>query len=189
MSHEHERITWDEVSEAASKMFHVWLGDGEIKWVEECWRHFGEADLTGNSTPLEATAASLRLVTLARIYEEFCGLAWDENPETPIDYLAGDLELDSLALGILAAVASPDAFDEAGDEYELRETALAAATEAQRQEIFNCLRKAYGSEVKLYSRMSQTNQPDQDDSDGSEFDVTSSNARALNFVINGFKQG
>lgn len=189
MSSEYDCITWEEVSKAASKMFNVWLGDGEIKWVEECWRHFGEAGLTGNSTPLEATAASLRLVTLARIYEEFCGLAWDENPETPIDYLAEDLELNSLALGILAAIASPEVFDGAGDEYELRETALAAATEAQRQEIFDCLRKAYGSDVQLYSRMSQTNQPDQDDSDGSEFDVTGSNALALSFVINGFKQG
>jgi hypothetical protein len=189
MSPEYDRITWEEVSKAASKMFNVWFGDGEIKWVEECWRHFGEAGLTGISTPLEATATLLRLVTLARVYEEFCGLAWDENPETPIHYLAEDLKLDALALGILGAVASPEVFDNAQDEYELREAALAAATEAQRQEIFDCLVKAYGSDIQLYSRMSQTNKQDQTESDYSEFEVIGPNALALSFVIKGFQQG
>ena len=189
MSPEYERITWEEISSEASKIFHVWCGDGEIRWVEECWGHFGEADLTGNGTPLEATATMLRLVSLARIYEEFCGLAWDENPETPISYLAEHLEFDALALGILGAQASPDAFDDAEDEYELRDAALTAASDAQREEIFDCLSKAYGGDVLLYSRMSQTNQSDREESDGGEFEVTGSNCVALSFVTNGFQQG
>jgi hypothetical protein len=170
-------------------MFHVWCGDGEIKWVEECWRHLGEAGLTGNATPLEATATLLRLVTLARVYEEFCGLAWDENPETPVDYLAEDLEIDALALGILAAQAAPDSFDDVAEDYELREAALLAATEAQRQEIFDCLSRAYGGDVQLYSRISRTNRSADDESDGDEFDVTGANATALSYVTNGFRHG
>jgi hypothetical protein len=189
MSPEYDRITWEEVSTAASKMFHVWCGDGEIRWVEECWGHLGEADLTGNGTPLEATATALRLVSLARIYEEFCGLAWDENPETSIDYLAEDLDLDAMALGILGAQACPDAFDDAEDEYELRVAALTAAADAQRQEIFECLSKAYGGAVPLYSRMSQTNQSAEEENDQDEFEVTGSNGVALDFVMNGFQQG
>jgi hypothetical protein len=189
MSPEYDRITWVEVQDAASKMFHVWSGDGEMRWVEECWSHLGEAGLTGNTTILEATETMLRLVSLARIYEEFCGLAWEENPETPIDYLAENLELDALALGILGTQASPDAFDDAGDEYELREAALIAATEAQRKEIFDCLRKAYGGDIQLYSRMSQTNRSDDAENDGREFEVTGSNSVALNYVMNGFQQG
>ena len=85
MKPEHDRIPWEDVEVAASKMFNVWLGDGEIKWVEECWQHFGEANLTDNSPALARTATFLRLLTLARIYEEFCGLAWDENLETPVE--------------------------------------------------------------------------------------------------------
>lgn len=189
MSPEYDRITWEKVSKAASKMFHVWCGDGEIRWVEECWGHLAEADLTGNGTPLEATATALRLISLARIYEEFCGLAWDENPETSIDCLAEDLDLDATALGILGAQASPDAFEHAEDEYELREAALTAAADARRQEIFECLSKAYGGAVPLYSRMSQTNQSAEEENDQDEFEVTGSNGVALSFVMNGFQQG
>ena len=188
MSPEYDRIAWEEVSKAASKMFHVWCGDGEIRWVEECWGHLGEADLTGNTTPLEATTTAIRLISLARIYEEFCALAWDENPETPIDYLAEDLELDAVAIGILGAQASPDTFDDAEDEYELREAALTAAADAQRQQIFECLSKAYGGAVPLYSRMSQTNHSAEKENDEDEFEVTGSNCNALQFVINGFSQ-
>jgi hypothetical protein len=94
-----------------------------------------------------------------------------------------------MALGILAAQASPDAFDDAEDEYELREAALTAAADAQRQEIFECLSKAYGGAVRLYSRMSQTNQSAEEENDQDEFEVTGSNGVALDFVMNGFHQG
>lgn len=187
MKAEYERITWAEVQHAASKMFHVWLGDGEIKWVEECWHHLGEAELTDNTSVLEATATALRLVTLARIYEEFCGLAWDENPETPVAYLAEDLDIDSLALGILATKASPEAFDDVYDDSELQEAALLAATDAQRKEIYDCLSAAFGDEIQLYSRMSKTNQSASDGDDEDEFDVTGSNSVALDYVMNGFR--
>jgi hypothetical protein len=187
MKAEYERITWAEVQEAASKMFHVWLGNGEITWVEECWHHLGEADLTDNTSVLEATATALRLVTLARIYEEFCGLAWDENPETPVDYLAEDLDIDPLALGILASKASPEAFDDACDDSELREASLLAATDAQRREIYDCLSTAYGDETQLYSRMSETNQSASDEDYEDEFNLTGSNSGALSYVMNGFR--
>jgi hypothetical protein len=187
MTPEYERITWEEVSKPASKMFHVWCGDGEIKWVEECWQHLGAAGLTGNTTPVEATASMLRLVTLARVYEGFCAHAWDENPETPLDYLTEDLEIDPLVLGILAATASSNVFDDCAEDDELREAALLAATDAQRQEIFTCLSQAYGGAVQLYSRMSKTNRTTSQEGESDEFAVTGPNSSALGYVMNGFQ--
>ena len=198
MKPEYNRIPWEDVRDAASKMFHVWwLGDGEIKWVEECWQHLGEANLTDNSPALERTATFLRLLTLARIYEEFCGLAWDEDPETPVTDLVEDLEIDPLSLGILATKADPDAFDDVADKY-IHQAVLLAATDAQRKEIFDCLSKGFGDEFKLYSRMSKTNrsgnetdngsEDDLSEDDLSEFDITESNSVALSYVVNGFRR-
>lgn len=152
----------------------------------------GEANLTDNSPALERTATFLRLVTLARIYEEFCGLAWDENPETPVTDLVEDLEIDPLSLGILATKADPDVFDDVADKY-IHEAVLLAATDAQRREIFDCLRNGFGDEFKLYSRMSKTNRSgnetdDCNEDDGSEFDITESNSVALSYVVNGFRR-
>ena len=188
MSPEYDRVTWEEVAPAAAKMFHVWSGDGEIKWVQECWRHLGEAGLTERTTLLEETTTYLRLVTLAHVYEEFCGYAWDENPESPLSDFADELEIDPLALGILGAIASPGAFDDATDDCELRNAALFAISYPQRTEIFACLCKAYGGEVPLYSRMSKTNQSADDEDDCDQFDVTGSNSAALSYVMNGFRQ-
>jgi len=189
MSPDYDRVTWEDVATAASKMFHVWCGDGEIKWVEECWRHLGEAGLTEKTTLLEETATYLRLVTLAQVYEEFCGCAWDENPDSSLSDFADELEINPLALGILGATASPDAFDDAAEDYELRNAALFAISDSQRPEIFACLCKAYGGDVQLYSRMSKTNQSASDEDDGDEFEVTGSNGVALSYVMNGFRQG
>ena len=184
-----DNLTWEEVEKAASKMFNVWLGGDELEWAKEAWNHLTAAGLASSETILDVTAAKLRLVALARIYQEFCGLAWDEDPETPVDYPAEDLEIDPVALGILAARVNPDEFEEFSDDYELREAALLAATDSQRQEIFECLRAAYGDEFKLYSRLWHTNSPLTEDTEGDEFEVTGANISALGYVMNGFLQG
>ena len=181
-------IQWQEVEDAASKMFAVWSGGSELAWAKECWGHLSQAVLTGNSTVMETTASYLRLVALARIYGEFCGCAWDENPETDAHTLAEDLEIDLVALGILAAATGRDDFDEAGDDYELREAALLTVTDSMRGEIFACLAKACGDEVKLYSRMAQTKRSPDDDDGGDEFEVTGPNSAAYGFVTEGFRK-
>jgi hypothetical protein len=56
-------------------MFNVWIDGTELKWAKEAWKHLAKAGLTEATTILEITATKLRLVTLARIYHEFCGLA------------------------------------------------------------------------------------------------------------------
>ena len=84
MSEPYEMVQWEDVKDAASKMFNVWVFGGELEWAQECWTHFAASGLTENSSVIEYVAAQLRLLTLARNYEEFCVLAWDENPDTPI---------------------------------------------------------------------------------------------------------
>lgn len=181
-----DQTGWADVEQAASKMFNVWTNGSELQWAREAWGHLHAAGLTGRDTALESTASLLRLVTLARIYQEFCGFAWEENPETPLDALAEHLEVDPIALGILAAATNPDQLEDALDDCELREAALAAVTDSQRPEIFQCLKAACGGENQLYSRLWHTC-PEQQDTEGEEFEVTGSNSLAYEYVINGFQ--
>lgn len=161
----------------------------ELEWAKEAWGHLCAAGLTSRQTFLDENAAKLRLVTLARIYEEFCGLAWDENLERPMDYVAQHLHIDPVALGVLAASAERDKLEEADDNYELHEAALTAVTDSQRREIFECLKAAYGDEFKLYSRLWHTRSPlAEEDSEGDEFEVSGSNITALQYVSNGFQR-
>jgi hypothetical protein len=89
-----QKVKWDEIETAAAKMFNVRIDGAELKWAKEAWKHLATAGLTEATTILEITATKLRVVTLARIYQEFSGFAWDENPETLLDYLAEDLEIE-----------------------------------------------------------------------------------------------
>jgi hypothetical protein len=183
-----ENIKWEEVQSAATKMFSVWVDGTELEWAKEAWSYLAAAGLARATTILDATAANLRLVALARIYQQFCGFAWNENPDTPVDYLAEDLEIDPVALGILAANADPNKFAEFTGNYELREAALLAVTDSQRQEIFECLRASYGDEVRLYSRLWHTRSPvAEENTEYDEFEVTDANSSALEYVRNGFR--
>ena len=185
---DNENIAWEEVEGAATNMFNVWIDGTELEWAKEAWSHLAAADLVSAISILDATATKLRLVTLARIYQEFCGLAWDENPETPLDYLAEDLKIDPVALGILAGKADPDNFEELTDDDNLTENALLAVVNSQRTEIFDCLSAAYGDAIRLYSRIWHTRSEDAEkDSEGDEFEVTDPNAAALDYVKQSFR--
>jgi hypothetical protein len=186
-----ESVAWSEIEHAVPDIFKVWWSGGEHEWAKEAWDHLGQSGLTDASTILEYTKVYLRLVTLGRIYEEFSGIAWDENPETPVDYMAENLGIDPIALGILAATDDLSA-DTSSSSTDLREAALIAATDKLRFEIFNCLKSAYGSAEAIYSRMWHTMNNDWSDDENErnfeEFEVTQRNAAALNFVQNGFRR-
>ena len=108
-----EDIDWDWVSDAAESIFNVWYIGSELDWAKEAWDYFGKAGLNQASSVLDRTKINLRLLALGRIYHEFCGCAWDENPDTPIDVLAESFDISPIALGILAANAGLEDF---GDE-------------------------------------------------------------------------
>ena len=183
-----QKVKWDEIETAATKMFNVWIDGAALKWAKEAWKHLAKAGLTEATTILEITATKLRLVTLAQIYQEFSGFAWDENPETPLDYLAENLEIDPVALGILAGKANPNDFEDLTEDDYLLGAALETVTDSQRQEIFECLRTAYGDNFRLYSRLWHTRSSlAEEDSEGDEFELTGANSRALEYVRNGFR--
>ena len=184
MNESSETVIWEDIVNAAAKMFKVWLAGGELEWAEECWGHFQTHGLADNGNALERTSTLLRLVTLARVYEEYSGYAWDENPATPVDYLVENLEIDLVALGILAATMTEVNFDEFCEESELHEVALIAVTDALRADIFKCLCSAYGDSTALYSRISRTKPALDGDKD--KFEITGPNSRALEFVMGGF---
>jgi hypothetical protein len=181
-----DTVAWDHIEPVAKQMFRVWMGNGEIEWAKECWQHFAANGLTGASTTLEATATHLRLLALVRVYEQFCGYAWEENPETPLSYLTENLKIDPLSLDILAGPTDSHSSEGDLDEDDLHEAALTAATDAMREEIYACLAQAYGGPVPLYSRMSKTNRSADLEDDGSEFNLTGHHASALQFVTDRF---
>jgi hypothetical protein len=188
-------IPWDEVEDPAGQMFRVWSFQGELKWAKECWEHFEKAGLTSREDLLEETKSYLRLIALAKIYEEFSGYMWDENPRTPISYFAEELDINPIALAVIAKE-DPD-FEAGGidDEHKLHEHALEMAVRQFRGEIHGCLADAYGGENALYSRMARTTEgtdleenPELAD-DMEEFSATVSHSRAWSFVSNAFQDG
>jgi hypothetical protein len=187
MSAKPPSLEWADIEPAASKMFNVWADGAELAWAQEAWQYLSAAGLTVASTAVEHSTASLRLVALARIYHKFCGLAWDENPDTPIEYLAEDLGIDHVALGAIAAARAPDALTEYLDEPGLLHQALLAATDPLRAEIFQCLSAAYGGAPKLYSRLWHTRRQTDPNTESEEFEVTGPNSYALEYVMNGFQ--
>jgi hypothetical protein len=183
-------IKWTFVEDAAARMFKIWTDGSELDWAKEAWGHLYNGGLTGGSTILEETASKLRLVALACIYQEFCGCAFDENPEVPVDNLAEDLEINPVALGILARSARDEGFGDYGHYSDLREAALIAVTEGQRPEIFQCLEKGYGGVVPLYTRLWHTRESPADEEskdDGEEFEINRPNTNAIQYVMNGFR--
>jgi hypothetical protein len=188
-------LLWEDVEDAAGCIFNVWQDGGELAWARECWQHFRDAGLTSNDTLLEETKSRLRLLALVRVYQDFCELAWDLYSEPPIDDQADALEIDPVALGILAAKVDVSIEYDTNSDYDLREQALIVVTDELRHEIFRCLRKAYGDVTILYARIYKTiYSPEEAEElmEGDiveEWDVTPQTVRAFQFVAAGFNQG
>ena len=186
-------IPWDEVEDAASRMFRVWALGGELDWARECWGHFAKDGLTSGASVMDTTKSHLRLLTLAKVYEEFAARMWDENHDSDLTSLSEKLEIDPVALGVIVAEDAELEAEEFDEPLDLREHALKLATDELRPDIHCCLAAAYGGEGALYSRMAKTSKiPDPDDEqpadDCEEFSVTGPHVRAWEFVSNCFQE-
>jgi hypothetical protein len=184
-------VSWEEIENVLGRMFRVWSSGGEVQWAKECWRYFEKEGLTSAASAIEGTRSRLRLLTLAKIYEEFSGYMWDENPDTPLVDLSEDLEIDRVALGAIAGE-DPTFFDEEPEESDaLLERALAIVVDQLRPEIHSCLVDAYGGEGGLYQRMARTTEStdaeDPDSSPSFEFTPTGNHVRAWAFISNSFQ--
>lgn len=182
-----DHVAWEDLEAAAKQMFNVWLGGGELTWAKEAWEHLRCSGLTNGGTALMDTATKLRLVTLARVYREFCMLAWDEGGELPLRYLAEHLDIDQTALGVLAAAGGIDP-GFGGTEGDLLEAAVEAVTRSQRREVFSCLKAAYGSDYDLYIRLLRTQTTEEGD-DAGALEPTPNTCAAYDYVRGGFLRG
>jgi len=132
---------------------------------------------------------------LGKVYEEFCAVKWEENPDRSLEMLAESLDIDRLPLGLLAAKVGHQSDHEyhlydTDDDYRLYENALLAASAQLRKELFACLRNAYGDEGKLYARLCRTAvglDPADGEATEDAFEFTDNNFRAYEYVTNGFK--
>lgn len=185
---------WADVEDAAADMFNTWYMGSEREWAREAWGHLHAANLVGGETPLESTLASLRLAALAKIYQEFCGFAWGEDKKTPIECLVEGLDVDPLALGIIAGSIDAKQFSGTSSESELCELALIEVMERERATVFRCLKAAYGGHIKLFERIARTVSPERESDDDedvfwSSFFSSDAAAAALKYVSNGFIEG
>jgi hypothetical protein len=138
--------------------------------------------LTSDEGVYDLTRTYLRLIALRLIYGEFCAAKWDQEFETPVSYLVEDLEINLLALGLMASSGLERGSELMGDEFALREAALTAAIETLKPGIFSCLLNAYGGAIGLYSRLSRTaGNLDKDDEAGDGATV-SGDCAALDFI-------
>jgi hypothetical protein len=174
-------VEWDEISDAASGIFSIWTSGGDLDFAKESWTHLAAGGLTSDDCVYDLTRTLLRLIALRLIYGEFCAAKWDEQSETPISYLVEDLEIDPLALGLIAGdYLAPGS--ELGDPFSLRAAALEAAVKRLRPYVFACLLNAYGGSIDLYSRLSRTAANlDANDDSGDGATVTGDCA-ALDFI-------
>jgi hypothetical protein len=166
-------------------MFNVWTSDGDLDFAKEAWGHLEKAGLTDDSGVAGRTETILRLIALCRIYREFCARQRDENPDPPIRYLAEDLDIDPLSLGLLAAPNMLDDDWKFEEAFQLEEIALIRATGALCPDILDCLRRVYGGKKSLYLRLCQT-RSNHLESDAEDLAITDFNLDAYEFVSHGY---
>lgn len=170
-------VEWEDIEAAAKHMFRIWVEESDLAFAKECWGHLVAAGLAGDNTIMDRTQTYLRLIALRLIYGNFCEAKCDEPAEDDVAYLAEELPLDELALGLLASEYLGGEAWQFDKEYDLREAALIAISNELRPEVFSCIRKAYGGRDGLYRRMSRSTKNDEIE-DNSDFEPTSNNLRA-----------
>lgn len=182
-------VTWDEIEEVAKPMFNTWTSGGDLAWGKEAWSHLVKAGLAQEVSFIGRTLVCLRLLTLARIYDEFSAANWDESRNLSFTELADGLWIEDLALGVAATEAGVE-FGAFTDAKEVREACLAGAVDALRNELFQCLSAAYGGAEKLYFRLSATRAGGDQYRFGEPDDMepTGTNLDALDYVKRGFRR-
>ncbi len=160
----------------------VWTSGGDLSFAKECWSHLAAAGLTSDDSILDLTRTHLRLLALRLIYGEFCLAKWGDEFEAPISFLAEDLYINPLALGLIASGYLEHGEDFLSDEYELHKAALSTATDVLKPEVFSCLISAYEGDIGLFRRMSRTIGNFDNDDDASDGATVSGDLDALSFI-------
>jgi trehalose utilization protein len=177
-------VGWEQIKRAASEIFDVWTTHGDLTFAREAWGHVEAAGLAEDYSLLDQTQSYLRVIVLRQIYGDFCRLKWEESGDTEVTWCADALRIDPLALGILAAEHLGDDAFRHEKSSEMREDALLTVCDALRDEVFQCLHRAYGGDKGLYCRLSVSS-TDDDEETISDLILTANDITAFEFVSNG----
>ncbi len=154
------RVTWKDVSDAASSMFRIWSGQPELRWGRAAWKVLGRRGLTEYSDEIERTKVLVRLMSLVTMYQEFCGLAWEEWHEPEYEMWATELGMSPFRIGQLV---SPEFQRDTEEETErLVEQALADLVEKARAEVYEALTNGFSGDSMLFVSLWKSNGSDKD---------------------------
>ena len=160
-----DKLEWKEVEYAAEQIFDQWGGEHILRWVEEAWGHLKTAELTESGSLLELTQAQLRLIVLAELVGSYRKYALGESSDDVTWYSAEHLDIDQLALGILAGRSS-DILNDSDDSTLLAE-ALDQVVADLKPTVVSCLTSAFGEahglHKSLWNAVTGSDDPDTDE--------------------------
>ena len=154
------RVTWKDVSDAASSMFRIWSGQPELRWGRAAWKALGRRGLTEYSDEIERTKVLVRLMSLVTMYQEFCGLAWDEWHEPEYGLWATELGISPFHMEQL--VGSELHRDTEQETERLVEQSLAALVKKTRAEVYEALTNGFSGDSMLFVSLWKSNGTDKD---------------------------
>jgi hypothetical protein len=182
-------VTWNMVRNTARRLFHIWVGQPELKWVREAWVHLRDKGLTSYHDELERSKVLVRLGTLHIMYREFCDLAFGQGDDS--DGYWDDRDLDPLILAQLfprKQRADPDEEEEADDDEGFTEE-LQELSRELRPEIYDALFEGFGGETGLFISLWRTpteNDPIHQESEAEIVsDVTADKLEAFSWIRGG----
>jgi hypothetical protein len=181
-------LTWIDIEPRASTMFNIWNSGGDLDFAKEAWGHLISAGLAGESGPADETRSLLRLLVLRKICGEFSCVKWEEG--TGDEWCEVDIELDPVALGVLAGEYLKGEAFAYSEERELKSAAIVAVTDALLPEVVRCLLKAYGGTQGLYARLcgiagnGEGTGEDEDEDDPTDYEAIGNNLVAFEYVDN-----
>jgi hypothetical protein len=188
------RLSWKHVRSVAINLFNVWVGQPELKWAREAWRHLRAKGLTSYRNELDRAMVLVRLGTLAFMYREFCDVAFQEG-SGQFDFVEWyELGIDtSLLTQLVATGKEPAESDEdKADESDSNKDHLQELTVRVRLEIYEALKDGFGSDSMLFASLWRSPNEDeplrQESLDETLNCVTSEKAEAFSWICEGMNQ-
>lgn len=156
---ETEYISWSDVEPLARRIFHVWVGEGDLEWARTAWAILGEQGLTyaGFEDGLqEETRIRIRMLALGALYHEFATHAWQEGNVEIASWVEDDVFLADYAwMGSI----DPDSFpersvdkevDEGPTESELLEEGVWSLVREEYPNVLRALLRGIGDHSELF---------------------------------------
>ena len=176
------RVRWNDVAGAAEVAFDVWADQPELRWAKRAWRILEVAGLTAYSDEFSRAAVLCRFLVLARLYHDFCDVAWEEDTEP--DYLAWSepLGFDPFILGQMYGRLPDWEPNEGVESWD----AVEALAENERGEVAEALVEGFGDASLLYAALWESRDgliEGYDDGDNEDGDVDSE------LIIEGMSEG